>query len=122
GAGAAVMLGAILMILMRRFLSAKKSTAVVTSPMALAAPTSPADLKTQAEQADAAAKRAVQEQLESQQQKQQQLLAEMQDRLKIPDATRKVEALKVHLTDSVKKDAAFAANVLRGWIEEDGKP
>ena len=121
GVGAAVLLGAILMILMRRLLSANKHAAVVTSPTALPPPTSSVDLKTQAEQADAAAKRAVQEQLESQQQKQQQLLAEMQDRLKIPDATRKVEALKVHLTDSVKKDAAFAANVLRGWIEEDGK-
>lgn len=39
--------------------------------------------------------------------------------LQLPPPTKKVEILLTHLKESVKKDPAFTANVLRGWLEED---
>jgi flagellar M-ring protein FliF len=36
-----------------------------------------------------------------------------------PPAIKKVEMLREHLKGSVKKDPAFAASILRGWLEED---
>ncbi|HZS53115.1 MAG TPA: flagellar M-ring protein FliF C-terminal domain-containing protein, partial [Bryobacteraceae bacterium] len=37
----------------------------------------------------------------------------------LPPVAKKVEAVRDHLRDSVKRDPVFAANVLRGWLEED---
>jgi flagellar biosynthesis/type III secretory pathway M-ring protein FliF/YscJ len=49
-------------------------------------------------------------------------MAEMAEKLKLPPVTtKKVEVLRQHLKDNVKADPALAANVLRGWLEEDAK-
>jgi flagellar M-ring protein FliF len=37
----------------------------------------------------------------------------------LPPVAKKVEVVRDHLRDSVKRDPVFAANVLRGWLEED---
>jgi flagellar M-ring protein FliF len=64
----------------------------------------------------------IQKQLESQAQQHQQVLNEMQEKLRVSaNSTKKVEALKLHLKETVTKDSVLAANVLRGWIDEDGK-
>lgn len=42
-------------------------------------------------------------------------------KLPLPQPTKKVEVLKTHLRDVVKKDPALTAGILRGWLEEDKK-
>ena len=42
-------------------------------------------------------------------------------KLQLPPMTKKVEFLRDHLKENVKQDPAFAASVLRGWLEEDAK-
>lgn len=37
----------------------------------------------------------------------------------LPPVAKKVEVVRDHLRESVKSDPAFAANVLRGWLEDD---
>ncbi len=46
---------------------------------------------------------------------------QMQQALRLPPPTKKVEILREHLKESVRKDAAFAASILRGWLEEDAR-
>jgi len=118
--GAAVLLGAILLLVLRRLMKPATNTRA-TVAVALPAPAGVPARNTQAAPPDpgAATSRAIQQQLESQAQQHQQILAEMQEKLRVPQSTRKVEALKLHLKETIGKDAAFAANVLRGWIEED---
>ncbi len=64
----------------------------------------------------------MQQQIKSQTDQKQKFLAEMQEKLRLPPVTtKKVEVLRQHLKESVKTDAALAASVLRGWLEEDAK-
>jgi hypothetical protein len=42
-------------------------------------------------------------------------------KLQLPPMTKKVEFLRDHLKENVRQDPAFAASVLRGWLEEDAK-
>jgi flagellar M-ring protein FliF len=42
-------------------------------------------------------------------------------KLPLPQPTKKVEVLKQHLKDVVRKDPALTAGILRGWLEEDRK-
>ncbi len=39
----------------------------------------------------------------------------------LPPVAKKVEVIRDHLRENVKADAVFAANVLRGWLEEDAR-
>ena len=69
-----------------------------------------------------AAEENVQQQLKQQNDQKQKFLAEMQEKLRLPPVTtKKVEVLRQHLKDGIKTDAALAASVLRGWLEEDAK-
>ena len=98
---------------------------MATQP-AIAAPgavlLSPAEVAAEREQITRAAEENVQQQIKQQTDQKQKFLAEMQDKLRLPPVTtKKVEVLRQHLKDSVKTDAALAASVLRGWLEEDAK-
>jgi flagellar biosynthesis/type III secretory pathway M-ring protein FliF/YscJ len=69
-----------------------------------------------------AAEEKMQQQLRSQEAHKQQAIAEMQDKLRLPPVTtKKVEVLRQHLKENIKTDPAFAASVLRGWLEDDEK-
>ncbi len=41
--------------------------------------------------------------------------------LQLPPPTKKIEVLREHLKQSVKKDSEFTATILRGWLEEDSQ-
>lgn len=104
GAGALVLV----LILAVLFLALKKPKHVqVSTPVAIAAssPDTVAALE--------AAKR---------QEEEQRAAIEAQSyKLPLPQPTKKVEVLKTHLKDVVKKDPALTAGILRGWLEEDHK-
>jgi flagellar M-ring protein FliF len=102
GSGALVLV----LILAVLFLAMKKPKAVkVSTPAAIAAsqPDTAAVLE--------AAKRHEQEQLAA--------IEAQSYKLPLPQPTKKVEVLKTHLKDVVKKDPALTAGILRGWLEED---
>ncbi len=104
GAGALVLV----LVLAVLFLAMKKPKAVkVSSPVAIAAshPDTAAALE--------AAKRHEEEQLAA--------IEAQSYKLPLPQPTKKVEVLKTHLKDVVKKDPALTAGILRGWLEEDRK-
>jgi flagellar M-ring protein FliF len=46
------------------------------------------------------------------------LESEEQNRIKLPESTRKTEVLVKHIRDSVQKDSMNATNVLRTWISD----
>lgn len=106
GAGAALVigLGAMLFLLRRR----GKSVELQGQAPALPAPAStidPDSKKAVQEAATAAlAAKAEEQQMHA---------------LQLPPPTKKVEILREHLKESVKKDPVFAASILRGWLEED---
>lgn len=109
GAGAALVigLGAVLFLLRRR----GKSVELEEQPRALGAASANAT--------DREGKRAVQETAAAA------LAAKVEEEriqaLQLPPPAKKVEVLREHLKTSVKKDPAFAASILRGWIEEDAR-
>jgi flagellar M-ring protein FliF len=103
-----------------------KQAVEVAAQHAIAAPSAglvtPEELAAERDQISKAAEESVQMQLKSQTDQKQRFLAEMQEKLRLPPVTtKKVEVLRQHLKDSVKTDAALAASVLRGWLEEDAK-
>jgi len=125
GAVVAVLLLILVPVLLFRRGGAKQAVAVATQH-AIAAPSTglvtPEDLAAERDQISKAAEESVQLQLKSQTDQKQRFLAEMQEKLRLPPVTtKKVEVLRQHLKDSVKTDAALAASVLRGWLEEDVK-
>ncbi len=102
GAGALV----VVLIALVVFLGLRKPKSVqVSTPMALAAP----DTSTALEEA----KRLEEEQLAA--------IDAQSYKLPLPQPTKKVEVLKTHLKEVVKKDPALTAGILRGWLEEDRK-
>jgi flagellar M-ring protein FliF len=125
-----VVMAILLIVLIPVLLSRKRrpegTAAEVPGQLALVAPTtallSPAQMAEEREQITKAAEENVQQQLKNQTDQRQKFLNEMQDKLRLPPVTtKKVEVLRQHLKDSVKTDAALAASVLRGWLEEDAK-
>ena len=104
GAGATVLvlLLAVVFLLMR-----KPKRVEVSTPTAIAA----AHVDTAA--ALEAARREEEEQLAA--------IEAQSYKLPLPQPTKKVEVLKQHLKDVVKKDPALTAAILRGWLEEDRK-
>lgn len=44
---------------------------------------------------------------------------QLQQVLQLPPVAKKVELLREHVKQSVKKDSEFTASVLRGWLDED---
>jgi flagellar M-ring protein FliF len=125
--GAAV--AVLLMVLVPMLLMRKRrggTEAAVTAQPAIGPPAAtlmtPAEMAAEREEITRAAGESVQQQIKSQTDQKQKFLAEMQDKLRLPPVTtKKVEVLRQHLKDSVKTDAALAASVLRGWLEEDAK-
>ncbi len=98
----------LLLVLLVLFLALKKPKGVkVSTPVAIAAssPDTVAALE--------AAKRQEEEQLAA--------IEAQSYKLPLPQPTKKVEVLKTHLKDVVKKDPALTAGILRGWLEEDRK-
>src|SRR5579884_2577937 len=94
-------------LILRRLLQPHKGTVVVSAAAALPAARGgvPAKAQPHAEVPEIDANRVIKEQLEAQQHQQQQLLAEMQEKLRTNTAsTRQVEALKLHLKDTINKD------------------
>jgi flagellar M-ring protein FliF len=125
GVAVAVLLIVLVPVLLLRKGRPQEAAAVATQP-AIAAPgavlLSPAEVAAEREQITRAAEENVQQQIKQQTDQKQKFLAEMQDKLRLPPVTtKKVEVLRQHLKDSVKTDAALAASVLRGWLEEDAK-
>jgi flagellar M-ring protein FliF len=125
GIAVAVLLLVLVPVLLFRKGRPGEAVAVVTQP-AIAAPgtalLTPAEVAAEREQITKAAEENVQQQLKTQNDQKQKFLAEMQEKLRLPPVTtKKVEVLRQHLKDSVKNDAALAASVLRGWLEEDAK-
>lgn len=119
--GGAVVLLVVITVgfMVRRVFRPVRSTAATTPP-AIAGATAKGNAPPEKPAVDAGL--LIQKQLESQAQQQQQLMSEMQDKLRVAaSSTKKVEVLKTHLRETVHKDSSLAANVLRGWIEEDGK-
>ncbi len=57
-------------------------------------------------------------QMEDNQAEQDQLEAEALGRIRLPANTKKTEVLVRHIRESVQKDPASAANVLRTWVAE----
>jgi flagellar M-ring protein FliF len=127
GAAVAVLLLILVPVLLFRKGGGKQAVAVeVAAQHAIAAPSAglvtPADLAAERDQISKAAEESVQAQIKSQSDQKQRFLAEMQEKLRLPPVTtKKVEVLRQHLKDSVKTDAALAASVLRGWLDEDAK-
>ncbi len=106
GAGAALLLGlgAVLFLLLRR-----RKLGVEEAPKALSAAAdgmTPEAKKTM----EAAAAAALSAKAQAEQ---------MYQTLQLPAPTKKVEVLREHLKEAVKKDPAFTASILRGWLEED---
>ena len=100
--------GALLLVLIIAvlFLGMRKSKPVqVSTPVALAPPENTAALQE--------AKRAEEEQRAA--------IEAQSYKLPLPQPAKKVEVLKTHLKDVVKKDPALTAGILRGWLEEDRK-
>jgi flagellar M-ring protein FliF len=125
GAAVAVLLLILVPVLLFRRGGPKKAVEVAAQH-AIAAPSAglvtPEELAAERDQISKAAEESVQLQLKSQTDQKQRFLAEMQEKLRLPPVTtKKVEVLRQHLKDSVKTDAALAASVLRGWLEEDAK-
>lgn len=123
GAAVAVLLLILVPVLLFRRGGSKKAVEVAAQH-AIAAPSAGLvtreDLAAERDQISKAAEESVQLQLKSQTDQKQRFLAEMQEKLRLPPVTtKKVEVLRQHLKDSVKTDAAQAASVLRGWLEED---
>lgn len=109
GAGAAVLIGVLAIAFL--FLRRRKSVDVEDGLKALPAPAPALDPEAKKTvEAAAAAVQAAKTQAE-----------EMQHALQLPAPTKKVEILREHLKDSVKKDPAFTASILRGWLEEDAQ-
>jgi flagellar biosynthesis/type III secretory pathway M-ring protein FliF/YscJ len=123
GAAVAVLLLILVPVLLFRRGGSKRAVEVAAQH-AIAAPSAGLvtreDLAAERDQISKAAEESVQLQLKSQTDQKQRFLAEMQEKLRLPPVTtKKVEVLRQHLKDSVKTDAAQAASVLRGWLEED---
>ena len=124
GAGVAVLLIVLAGAMLLR--KGKSKEPAIVAQAAIAPPGSvlltPEQMAAEREQITKAAEESVQQQIKSQTDQKQKFLAEMQDKLRLPPVTtKKVEVLRQHLKDSVKTDAALAASVLRGWLEEDAK-
>ncbi len=112
GAGAAVLIGfcAVIFLLRRRAGSVELDG---RRALPLPATTSALDQEDKrAVQAAAAAALAAKTQAEHEQ---------IQQTLQLPPPTKKVEVLREHLKESVKKDPAFSASILRGWLEEEAR-
>ena len=125
GAGVAILLIVLAGAMLMRKGGKRTEVALVAQP-AIGAPAAvlltPEQMAAEREQITKAAEESVQQQIKSQTDQKQKFLAEMQDKLRLPPVTtKKVEVLRQHLKDSVKADAALAASVLRGWLEEDAK-
>jgi flagellar M-ring protein FliF len=124
GAAVAVLLVILIPVLFLRKGKASEAAAVVQPAIGppVATLLTPEQMAAEREQITKAAEESVQQQIKSQTDQKQKFLAEMQDKLRLPPVTtKKVEVLRQHLKDSVKADAALAASVLRGWLEEDAK-
>ena len=118
GAGAAVVmgLGAVIFLLMRR---KKQTVELEDTPRALAsgAPAAPDEAGIQPEskkavEAAAAAVMAAKNKAEEE---------ELQKVLRLPPPTKKIEIMRDHLKENIKKDATASANILRGWLEDEGR-
>ncbi|MGA3028975.1 MAG: flagellar basal-body MS-ring/collar protein FliF [Bryobacteraceae bacterium] len=125
GVAVAVLLIVLVPVLLMRKRRPAEAVEVTGQP-AIAAPAAvlltPEQVAAEREQITKAAEESVQQQIKTQTDQKQKFLAEMQDKLRLPPVTtKKVEVLRQHLKESVKTDAALAASVLRGWLEEDGK-
>lgn len=100
--------GALVLVLIAAvlFLGLRKPAAVqVSTPMALGAPDNPAAL----------------EETKRIEEEQRAVIEAQSYKLPLPQPVKKVEVLKTHLKDIVKKDPALTAGILRGWLEEDRK-
>ncbi len=108
GGGAALVLGlaAIFFLLRRR----TNSVEVEQGPRALAAPEDALDPESKKAVREAAAAALAGKAEE-----------EQRNALQLAAPAKKVELLREHLKERVKKDPAFAASVLRGWLEEDAR-
>ncbi len=108
GGGAALVigLGAILFLLLRR----TKSVELVEGPRGLEAPQDALDPESKRAVREAAAA-ALAGKVDE----------EQRNALQLAAPAKKVELLREHLKERVKKDPAFAASVLRGWLEEDAR-
>lgn len=108
GGGAALVigLGAIFFLLRRR----TNSVEFEQEPRAIAAPEDALDPESKKAVREAAAAALASKAEE-----------EQRNALQLPAPTKKVELLREHLKERVKKDPVFAASVLRGWLEEDAR-
>jgi len=104
--------GALLLVLIAAvlFLGLKKSKPV---PVSTAVALPPPSFSPDTSAALAEAKRAEDEQMAA--------IEAQSYKLPLPQPTKKVEVLKQHLKEVVKKDPALTAGILRGWLEEDRK-
>ena len=128
GIGVSLLMVVLIAMLLLRKRSTEERVEVGGRP-ALAAPAgaalhiqTPAEVAAEREQITKDAEQNVQQQLKNQEDQKQKFMAEMAEKLKLPPVTtKKVEVLRQHLKDNVKADPALAANVLRGWLEEDAR-
>lgn len=101
GAGIAVVLGAVVLIFITR---RRKDAIKVEAPRSLSSPSAMTDTALGSEQQKLTIQEAVP------------LVASHQ----LPPVAKKVEVVRDRLRESVSKDPEFMANVLRGWLDEDG--
>ncbi|HEY3939205.1 MAG TPA: flagellar basal-body MS-ring/collar protein FliF [Bryobacteraceae bacterium] len=103
GAGVAVLLVIVLLVFRRK---SKGAAELADAPAALSAGRSGAHRETETPPAVAGTNAAGQ-------------VGEQAPKLQLPPITSKAQDMLSQIQDSVHKDPVFAANILRGWLEED---